>query len=153
MNKGFAKFIAAIIFMLVLFIFVNYIIADLLNREIHISDLTSHIYKMINAVEAARAHSTQLLKLSVGAAKKDLGINDVNILKNDANLKNQFLEKVKLYFRPSLSYSNADINVKVISVDLEDTKIVSRLEVEIESLNPSLSGSKIYGDIKVFSEV
>ncbi len=153
MSKGFAKYIAAIIFMFVIYIIVNYIIAQSLNREIYISDHTSQIYKMINSAEAARAHSTQLLKLSVDAAKKDLGITDANNIKNDENLKNQFLEKVRAYFKPSLSYSNADVSITVVSVDLEDTRIVSRLELDIESLNPNLSGSKIYGDMRVLSDV
>jgi len=151
MSKGFAKYLASIIFMLVLFIIVNYVIADSLGREIHISDFISQIYKMVNSVEAARVHSTQLLKLSVDAAKRDLRITDVSAIKNDVNLKNQFLDKVKSYFRPSLSYSTTDISIKVVSVDLEDTKVVSILELDIGSLDPTLSGSKIYGDVKVFS--
>jgi len=152
MSKGFANYAAAIIFMLIVFVLVNYIISQSLNREISISDYTSQLYKMINSAEAVRVHSTQLLKISVGAAKQDLTINDINLIKNDGNLKNQFLDKVKSYFHPSLSYSNADISINVISVDIEGTKIVSKIEVQIESLNPELSGSKIYGTMTIFSE-
>jgi len=153
MSKGYVKIAMAIIFMLVLYVIVNYIIAQSLNREINISDKVSQFYRMVNAVEVTRAHSTQLLGHSVQAAKDDLGIGDVNEIKSDVDLKNDFIQKVKEYFHPSLSYSNVDIDIKVDSIDVEDSRIISTLNLEIVHLNPELRGSVIYGDIKVWSEI
>ncbi|MCX6821442.1 MAG: hypothetical protein NTW30_01555 [Candidatus Aenigmarchaeota archaeon] len=151
MSKGYVKIAMAIIFMLVTYVIVNYVIAQQLNKEISISDKVSKFYRMVNAVEAARAHSTQALGLSVKAAKNDLGIQDVNQI--DENLKNKFIDKVNEYFHPSLSYSNVDVNIKVVSVDVQNSRVVSILNLEIVSLDSEVRGSIINGDIKVWSEI
>ena len=153
MSKGYVKLAMAIIFMLVLYVIVNYILAQLLNSEIVVSDKISQIYRMINAVEVARAHSTHVLGLSTQAAKDDLDIEDFDEIKNDIDLKNNFIEKIKEYFHPSVSYSNVDIGIKVDSVDVEDSRVISILNLEIVHLSPDLRGSVIYGDIKVWSEI
>ncbi len=153
MSKGYVKIAMAIIFMLMTYIIVNYIIAQQLNKEIIISDRVSQLYRMVNAVEVARSHSTQALELSVKTAKNDLGIDDVDKIKNDENLKNQFMDKVNEYFHPSLSYSNVDVDIKIISVDVQDVRVISTLNLEIIPLNPDISGSVIDGDIKVWSEI
>ena len=153
MSKGYVKLALIIIFIVVGYIIVNYIIARMLNREIMISDYVSQFYRMVNAVEAVRAHSRQLLEYSVQDAKKDLGVIDVNQIKNDDNLKNQFIEKIKLRFHPHITYSNVDAVIKINSVDVEDSRVVSVLNLEVTSLNPELSGCRVYGDMKVWSEI
>ena len=46
-----------------------------------------------------------------------------------------------------------DINIKIDSVDVEDSRVISILNLEIVHLNPELRGSVIHGDIKVWSEI
>jgi hypothetical protein len=122
--KGYMALLLGWFFMLIIFILVNWYLSTRLYFETGVSDMAGETYKVINGIEFAKLNSQQALKFAVQKTEKELHISSTEI-QNNYQLQTIFLDRLKKNYNPSEDYSDVEVSVTVLSLNLEGDKVVS----------------------------
>jgi len=147
--KGYVKFLAAFIVVIIVFVAVDFILASNLNRECQVSSEVSKAYRIINAIEFAKLNALQALNFSFNKTLTDMGISASN-LKTDPNLRQNFLEELKKNFescKDPLSFAEIAASVELNSLDFDVSlsKVVADITIEAhDSTFQASTDTKIY---------
>ncbi|MCS7106228.1 MAG: hypothetical protein NZ942_02850 [Candidatus Aenigmarchaeota archaeon] len=126
--KGYVKYLAGFIAVIVIFAAVNFFLASMLSRECDFSDYISRAYILINKIEFAKLNAKQALQFSFQKTLSEMGIR-IDDLKNDDNLRQNFLEKLNESFNPQPI--EASLKVEKVSLEFNSdlTKIIARIKI------------------------
>ncbi|MEM3830535.1 MAG: hypothetical protein QXS48_01500 [Candidatus Aenigmatarchaeota archaeon] len=129
--KGYVKYLAGFVVVLVIFVLVDFFLASRLSQECEFSDYVSRVYNLINKIEFAKLNAKQALKFSFEKTLSDMGIT-FDDLKNDDSLRQTFLERLNENFDPIPLESS--IKLEKISLDFNSdlTKVIVRLKFSAE---------------------
>jgi len=122
--KGYVDLLIGWFFMLIVFILANWYLSTRLYFESGISDVAGQTYKMINAVEFAKLNSQQALKFAVQKTEKELQVSASEIRSN-SQLQSIFLDRLKKNYNPSHDYSEVEVSVTLLSVSIDENKVVA----------------------------